>query len=119
MMANDALHVAGPDLDSSKRTRRGTLNVQTHVTTLIPTLDLAVQADLVVLALQECWVSVRAKKGIRKATRARCFRTWFGPPRNGRICTITFYGDELLPLSAVTRDDESQSRVQLFAGAAR
>ena len=53
MMTNDALHSVGSDFDSSKRTWCGSLSVQNLDTKLIPTLDLAVQADLDVLALQE------------------------------------------------------------------
>ena len=114
MMALEPIFAVGTNVDVTKRTRCGTLNVQTLEINLIMTLDPAVRADIDVLALQECWVSCRTKRSIRKAAKSRGFHTYFGEPLDGTICVITFSRLLLKRLECTLRDQASCNRAQLF-----
>ena len=70
------LHSDGIAIDSDRRARVGALNVQTLETTFLAVLDLAVQTELDVIFLQECWISARSRRGVRHAARMANVGRW-------------------------------------------
>ena len=109
------LHCAGLNLDSERRIRCGTLNVQTLDTNLIAVLDLVVRTDNDVVFLQECWISEQGKRGYRRAALRRGYSCYFGEAMDGVIVCLTLSRIKLTPLAITCQDAASLARVQIFS----